>query len=66
MTPDEVRLEDAWLLVKRLDDIYVGLLSAEELTAFDACCQHGWARRVYTGIGGQLGLAKVQLLKRPR
>lgn len=61
MTPDEVRLEDAWMLVKRLDDIYVGLLTPEELEAFDACCRHGWCRRVYTGAGGLLGLAKIQL-----
>lgn len=47
--------------LRRIDGFFVGLLSPEEVAAFDRLCEAGEARRVYTGAGGFMGLAKVEL-----
>lgn len=40
--------------------LYVGLLSDDELAAFDRLCATGEARRHFPGVGGLMGMAKVQ------
>lgn len=53
----DVRLAD-------LDGMFVGLLSDDELKAFEIAVREGLARRSYEGGGGFMGLAKVRIEKR--
>ena len=45
----------------RLDGLFVGQLSVEEMEAFEAAVKKGRASRSYEGVGGLMGLAKVRL-----
>lgn len=47
--------------LRGLNGLHVGFLNEHELEAFDYLCEKGAARRVYTGVGGFMGLAKVDL-----
>jgi hypothetical protein len=42
--------------------LFVGMLDADELAAFDRLCEAGLAQRTYEGAAGFMGLAKVELL----
>lgn len=45
--------------LQRLNGLFVGQLSDDELELFEYAVSHGKARRVYEGAAGFLGLAKV-------
>lgn len=47
--------------VQQMNGLYVGLLSDDEMEAFDTACRLGLARRCYKGTSGFLGLARVAL-----
>lgn len=52
-------------LISRLDGLFVGLLSQDEIDAFDRLVKAGLAHRSYEGGGGFMGLAKVRLQANP-
>jgi hypothetical protein len=41
--------------------LFVGLLSPDELEAFNYLCEKRAARRVYRGASGFMGLAQVEI-----
>lgn len=45
---------------KYCDGLYVGQLSEDERRTFYAMCEEGKAQSTYEGVGGLLGLAKVE------
>jgi len=45
----------------RLDGLFVGMLTEDEVEAFSRAVKEGKARRSYEGGGGLMGLAKVRL-----
>lgn len=45
-----------------IDGFYVGQLNNYESEIFERAVSEGLARRVYEGVGGLMGLAKVQLI----
>lgn len=45
-----------------LQDRFVGDLTEEELAAFEAEVKRGHARRYYPGVGGFMGVAKVDVV----
>lgn len=47
--------------LSKLNGLFVGQLDSEELEAFNRACHEGWARRIYRGAAGLMGLAKVQI-----
>ena len=51
--------------LERLNGLYVGQLSEEELALFDAAVAEHKAYRSYEGMAGFLGLAKVKLVMVP-
>ncbi|ANW00653.1 hypothetical protein [Bradyrhizobium icense] len=50
-----------WDTLHRIEGLYVGLLTQEELEIFNKACRTNDARRSYEGAGGAMGLAKVRL-----
>lgn len=50
------------LLLSRINGRFVGELTDDELAVFESACQHGLARRAYSGAAGLLGLARVRVL----
>lgn len=48
-------------ILRGANGLHVGLLSPHELKAFDYLCEKGAARRSYAGVGGFMGLAKVEM-----
>lgn len=46
--------------LQRVDGLFVGQLTPEELEEFDRLCQQGDACRSYEGLGGFMGLATVR------
>jgi hypothetical protein len=51
---------------KRLDGMFVGMLTNEEIDSFDRCVMDGIATRSYEGAGGFMGLAKVRVVHNER
>ena len=49
-------------IVRRVNGLYVGQLSDEELEAFYTGIREGFAARDYNHAGGFLGLAKVRFI----
>jgi hypothetical protein len=47
--------------IERLDGLFVGQLSDDEMEAFEAAVKKGRAARSYEGVGGLMGLAKVRV-----
>lgn len=47
----------------RLDGMYVGMLTPEELAAFNEACRAGTAQRSYEGVAGFLGAPKVRIAR---
>jgi hypothetical protein len=48
--------------LERIDGLFVGLLSQDELELLEDAITHGKAMRWYQGGAGFMGLAKVKLL----
>jgi hypothetical protein len=48
-------------IVRNVNGLFVGMLTPEEMDAFNYLVAKGVARRDYTGPGGFMGLAKVRL-----
>lgn len=48
--------------IRHADGLFVGILDAGELCAFERLVIAGLARRKYEGAAGFIGLAKVELL----
>ncbi len=55
MTPD----------LAQINGFFVGLLSDDELAAFNEAVAQGAAIRSYEGVGGFMGMAKVRLISPP-
>lgn len=51
-----------WDTLHRIDGLHVGMLDEDELAVFNEACRRQQARRNYQGVGGLMGLAKVQVL----
>lgn len=49
--------------VRRLNGLYVGQLTNDELESFNRCVDDGTAHRSYQGVSGLLGLAKVVIYR---
>lgn len=52
-------------IVRRVEGLYVGMLSPVELQAFEYLIDKQAARRSYAGLGGFMGMAKVELITTP-
>jgi hypothetical protein len=52
--------------VQRVQGIYEGLLTPEEVESFDRCCEDRIAYRDYNHAAGMLGLARVSLSSEDR
>lgn len=50
-------------LVKRMEGFYVGQLDADERASFERCVADGYARRIYEGSSGLMGLSKIEVLE---
>ena len=50
-------------LVSRMNGFYVGQLDADERASFERCIADGYARRIYEGSSGLMGLSKIEVLK---
>jgi hypothetical protein len=48
-------------IVRRMDGLYIGLLSDSELQILRRCIESGFATLVYEGFSGILGLGKVKV-----
>ena len=48
--------------IKAMDGLFVGMLDVEQLARFEEGISEGIARRIYEGVGGFMGLAKVKCL----
>ena len=48
--------------LQRINGLFVGMLTDEELEMFERACKDGKARRVYAGGAGFMGLAKVEVM----
>lgn len=62
MTDEEQ--EELLQTLRRIDGLFVGQLTQEELSLFNQACDLGLARRLYEGGAGFLGLARVRSLHR--
>lgn len=47
-------------MVERLDGIFVGMLTDDEITQLNDAVARGLARRSYEGVAGFMGLAKIR------
>lgn len=46
--------------IRRVDGLFVGLLSQDEIRDLDECVRLGYAVKSYEGAAGFMGLAKVR------
>ena len=51
--------------LQRLEGLFVGQLSDDELKLFEQAIKDGRAKRWYNGAAGFMGLAKVKLIMAP-
>jgi len=50
-------------LIRSFNGYHVGTLSDEEIESFNRFILDGFAKRVYEGTGGFMGLAKVRVVE---
>lgn len=48
--------------LSRIEGLFVGQLTLEELELFRKACEDGCAQRSYEGVSGFMGLAKVRVI----
>jgi len=52
--------------IRRVNGLYVGMLSNSEIGSFERCIADGYAKRSYSSAGGLLlGLSVVEFLDHP-